>query len=232
MRRVYYLLTIIILLAGCGVANSQKENVLNVTDFENRLHATPDAQLIDVRTDDEFDEGHLANALHMNVNSEQLEMRSKYLDKNKPLFVYCYSGGRSAKACEYFRKEGFKLVYDLKGGYSAWTDANKPVEGKKTTNLGMGLEDFNNTVAKGKTLVDVNAPWCAPCVKMKPTLDSLETAWKGQVQILQLDKDKNQLVAKTLNVQELPVLLLYNDGKLIKRVQGYQTAEQLAELVK
>ncbi len=220
------------MLAGCGIANSQKENILSISDFENRLHATPDAQLVDVRTDEEFDEGHLANALHMNVNSDQLELRSKYLDKNKPLFVYCYSGGRSAKACDFFRKEGFKLVYDMQGGYNAWTDANRPVEGKKVSHMGMALEDFNKTVATGKTLVDVNAPWCAPCLKMKPTLDSLELAWKDKVQILRIDKDKNQLVAKSLNVQELPVVIIYENGKLLKRVQGYQSAEQLVELVK
>jgi rhodanese-related sulfurtransferase len=225
-----YLITIVF-FTSCGIANSQKEQLLTPEVFAKRLHETSDAQLVDVRTPEEFDNGHLSNALNMNINSKDLENRAPYLDKEKPLFVYCYSGGRSARACEYFKKMGFKIVYDMKGGYSAWTDANLPVEGKKTEKHGISIENFNLLTASGKTLVDINAPWCAPCVKMKPILDSLEGAWKDKVKIVRLNKDDNQLVSKMLNVTELPAVFYYENGKLIKRENGFKDARQLAEMV-
>ena len=131
IKSIQSLLIVVVLLASCGVANSQKGKLLTPEVFEKMLHETPEAQVIDVRTPEEFNDGHLKNALNMNVNSKDFENRAPYLDKTKPLFVYCYSGGRSAKACEYFEKMGFKVIYDMEGGYSAWTDANLPVEGKK-----------------------------------------------------------------------------------------------------
>jgi rhodanese-related sulfurtransferase len=231
MKNVAQFFTIIVLFFSCSNANSQRENLLSTADFEKRLHAIPDAQLIDVRSAEEFNNGHLKNAINMNVNNNELKDRSIYLDKEKPLFVYCYSGGRSAKACDYFRKMGFKIVYDMKGGYSAWVDDGRPVEGKTTLSLGMRLEDFNLLTSQGKVLVDVNAPWCAPCLKMKPILDSLDEDWKGMVKILRINKDENALIAKSLEVQELPALFYFEDGKLIRREQGFKDAMQLQQLV-
>ncbi len=219
-------------MASCGIANCQTNELLTPEAFAKRLSEAKDAQLVDVRTPEEFQKGHLKNALNMNVNSSDLEKRAPYLDKEKPLFVYCYMGGRSAKACEYFKKMGFKIIYDMQGGYSAWTDASLPVENRKTLNTGINMEQFNQLTAKGKVLVDINAPWCAPCVKMKPMLDSLETAWKDDVKILRFNKDDNQQLAKTLEVSELPSLYFFNDGKLVRKVAGYKDAAALTELVK
>lgn len=226
-------LIITLLFIACyGVANSQTYQLMTPEVFSKRLHETPDAQLVDVRTPEEFEKGHLKNALNMNVNSSDLEKRSVYLDKEKPLFVYCYMGGRSAKACEYFKKMGFKVIYDMQGGYSAWTDDSLPVENRKTINTGISMEQFNQLTSSGKVLVDINAPWCAPCVKMKPTLDSLESAWKGKVKILKFNKDENQQLAKTLEATELPTLYFFNEGKLVRKESGYKDASALLEFVK
>ena len=100
----------LLFIAGCGMAVCQTNQLLTPEVFAKRLHETPDGQLVDVRTPEEFQKGHLKNALNMNINSSDLEKRAPYLDKEKPLFVYCYMGGRSAKACEYFKKMGFKII--------------------------------------------------------------------------------------------------------------------------
>ena len=115
----------------------------------------------------------------------------------------------------------------MEGGYAAWTDTNLPVEGKKADKAGISLDNYALLTSSGKVLVDINAPWCPPCVKMKPMLDSLDTAWKDKVKIVRLNKDENQLISKTLQINELPTLLFYENGKLIKRESGYKNAEQL-----
>ena len=62
------------------------------------LAGTPGAQLVDVRSSGEFTEGHLAGAANMNINDDGYKDKFNTLDKNKPVFVYCLSGGRSGRA--------------------------------------------------------------------------------------------------------------------------------------
>lgn len=91
----------------------------------NGLH---DIQLIDVRTPEEFDEGHLDKALNINYYDDAFmsDMISK-LDKSKPIYIYCKSGGRSGKASKKLKKQGFTKVYDLEGGIINWNKNNMKV---------------------------------------------------------------------------------------------------------
>lgn len=86
-------------------------------------------QLLDVRTKDEWDEGHLKGAKMVTVTEKEfLEKAKAVLDPKKPVLVYCRSGGRSAKATKQLREAGFTTVHDLDGGIMAWEDAGKPIE--------------------------------------------------------------------------------------------------------
>jgi len=87
----------------------------------------PDAAIIDVRTPQEFSDGHLIHATNMDWNGDRFEAQVSTLDKSKPVFVYCYSGGRSAAAAKKMRANGFTEVYELAGGFSKWRDAKLPV---------------------------------------------------------------------------------------------------------
>lgn len=84
--------------------------------------------LIDARTQKEWDEGHLEGAKRIEIAAEDFDENAvANLDRDKPVLVYCRSGGRSAKAAERLEKLGFKTVYDLKGGIVAWKAAGKKV---------------------------------------------------------------------------------------------------------
>jgi len=72
--------------------------------------------------------GIFEKAVNMDVTSDDFESKIATLDKEKPVMVYCKSGGRSAKAASILKENGFKQVYDLDGGMIGWNDANKPVE--------------------------------------------------------------------------------------------------------
>jgi rhodanese-related sulfurtransferase len=89
---------------------------------------TDGAQLLDVRTKEEWNEGHIKGATLVTVTEEGfLDKAKAALDSKKPVVVYCRSGKRSAMAAEQLRTAGF-TVYDLDGGITAWTAAGKPVE--------------------------------------------------------------------------------------------------------
>ena len=104
-------------------ADSSTEPVralLSVNDFKSQLASSSNAQLVDVRTPEEHSAGHIDGSLNLDIFAEIFDQQLGDLDKNKPLFLYCRSGGRSSDAATKAIEMGFKKVYDLDGGYSAW----------------------------------------------------------------------------------------------------------------
>jgi rhodanese-related sulfurtransferase len=83
--------------------------------------------VLDVRTEDEFKEGHIKGAKNVDFNAEDFAKKAAQVDKSKPVLVHCQAGGRSTKSLPTLEKLGFE-IYHLDGGFSAWEDAGKPVE--------------------------------------------------------------------------------------------------------
>ena len=77
--------------------------------------------ILDVRTEDEFNGGHIPGALNIDIYKGQgFIYQVDELDKDKTYFVYCLAGGRSAQACGIMKQLGFEKVYNLVGGISQW----------------------------------------------------------------------------------------------------------------
>ena len=122
------IITSLLTFLGLATACSQQgyENA-NVNGFAARI-ADPDVVLLDVRTAEEFDEGHLQNALNIDVKQDGFVEKAKStLPADKTIAVYCRGGKRSANAAGMLAKEGFKVV-NLEGGITAWKDAGMPLE--------------------------------------------------------------------------------------------------------
>ena len=79
-----------------------------------------DIQLIDVRTPEEYAQGHLKNAVNINFYDPTFANDMDELDKSKELYIYCRSGKRSGKASKQLENMGFTKVYDLQGGINDW----------------------------------------------------------------------------------------------------------------
>lgn len=116
------LLIILIVSFSCNQKVETFGEVISVTQFENETQSE-EIQLIDVRTAEEFEEGAIGHALNMDVNEvEEFKNQIEELDKSKPIYLYCRSGNRSQKAAKILQDEGFDEIYDLQGGYKAWTE--------------------------------------------------------------------------------------------------------------
>ena len=76
--------------------------------------------LLDVRTPDEFKQGHIEGAENFNYYQNNFIQKLNIFDKKEPLLVYCRSGNRSYKAAKILDSLGFKEIIDLKGGFLAW----------------------------------------------------------------------------------------------------------------
>lgn len=96
-------------------------SLISPKDLNSKLG---DIQLIDVRTPEEYAQGHLKNSVNINYYDNTFTEEMNKLDKSKELYIYCRSGGRSGKASKQLEKMGFTKVYDLQGGIINWGNNN------------------------------------------------------------------------------------------------------------
>lgn len=128
IKYVIFLFVAIIGLYSCQSSNSTEATTqaevktIGQQDFKP-MQAKPDVVVLDVRTPGEVSEGIINGAtLFIDYNSSDFEQQLDGLDKSKTYLVYCRSGNRSGKACHTMLDKGFKQVYNLNGGISAWSD--------------------------------------------------------------------------------------------------------------
>ncbi len=204
----------------------QAQSVLLPADeFEQKMKQSSNYIILDVRTAGEYNNGHLDGATNLDVRNENFAQNIKVINKKKPIFLHCLSGGRSATAAKILVQEGFTEIYELQGGMAKWLAANKPTV--KSESLSKDLskvftkEDFDKLVASEQpVLLDFFAPWCGPCQKMLPTILKLEQDYLNKAVIKTVDYDTNKELALSLGVDEIPMLLLYKKGKLVWRGIG------------
>lgn len=92
------------------------------------------------------------------------------------------------------------------------------------------LEDFDKIIAGPAVLVDFYADWCGPCQMLAPNLEALSK--ESDVEILKIDVDEFGDIAQKFRVMNIPTLMLFKEGKLVKREMGYMPIERLRELIK
>jgi rhodanese-related sulfurtransferase len=112
------------------VVNDAKSriNEVNVADTRERLANNPDAKLIDVREDNEWDAAHAAGAIHLGKGIIERDVEATVPDKSAELILYCGGGYRSALAADVLQTMGYTNVWSMAGGWKAWQDSGAPVE--------------------------------------------------------------------------------------------------------
>ena len=94
---------------------------LSQKDWTRKLEEDQNSIVLDVRTEEEVNEGIIPNAVHIDIYKGQgFIYEVDALDKTKNYYVYCKSGGRSAQACAIMNQLGFETTYNLVGGFSEW----------------------------------------------------------------------------------------------------------------
>jgi thioredoxin 1 len=234
LNRIYTALVLIGLwLSTFTTSRAQTEIKLSPDEFEKALTAQTGYQLVDVRTKEEFAKDHLKNSLNINVKGNDFDKLLTYLDKSKPTYVYCLSGGRSAVAAEKMRTQGFTKVYELDGGILKWNSTNKPVEKSDQIKKqpGLSTEAFGKLLESDKlVLVDFGAKWCSPCKKMAPILEKFASDFNQQVKLVKIDVDENQELTKSQQVTELPTLFLYKGKKIVWQQTGFMDEAGLKQV--
>lgn len=122
-QKLVLILIVFISLTSCKTENETFKNI-NITELKSALLKDKNIQLLDVRTPQECSKGTIQNAKEINVTASNFEQKAiKQLDKTKPVYIYCRSGGRSRIASRILAKNGYD-VYNIDGGYMSWLDNN------------------------------------------------------------------------------------------------------------
>ena len=119
--RIVVAILFVIFLWSCKSTDQQSPiKKLDPSEFRDQIAQLGNEQLVDLRTPAEVNDGFIPQAQFIDFLNDDFESFITSLDKNKPIMVYCASGGRSGKASKILAKNGFNEIYDLKGGFSAW----------------------------------------------------------------------------------------------------------------
>lgn len=93
----------------------------------------------------------------------------------------------------------------------------------------MGIDQFQETLKNGVTLMDFNATWCAPCKAQEPIIKKLMNTYQNRASIIEINIDEHRTLATKYRVQSIPTLILFKDGKEIKRFVGLQSEITIAK---
>tara|TARA_R110000787_G_scaffold71771_1_gene159769 strand:- start:22580 stop:23059 length:480 start_codon:yes stop_codon:yes gene_type:complete len=129
MKKILFLGALVLLLAfqSCkdysrDVATKGEIELISPQQVYDAVYSEDTVQLVDVRTPEEYKESHLKGAQNICVTSDDFNEKVKTLDKNKPVYVYCKKGGRSANAAKQLKEMGFTKIYDMDGGILLWEE--------------------------------------------------------------------------------------------------------------
>lgn len=220
-------LSMLMLVNACTYGQTQP---LNPATFDAELKEHEDAQLLDVRTPEEYDAGHIKGAMLANIKDEQeFTRRAQSLDRKRTVYVYCLSGGRSQAAANWFRQHGYN-VKQLEGGITAWKAAGLPVEGKQTKPE-ISAGEYAKMITGSMVLADFGAEWCPPCRKLAPVISGVKQKYGSALKVVEIDGGSQDKLMQQNNVSSLPTIVLYKSGKEVWRANGYISQKDLEAVI-
>lgn len=109
-------------------AFSQNDYLLSANKFAETIALDSGSIVLDVRTKAEFNNGHIARVININIFDTAFQKEVQKLDRKKNIYIYCQSGRRSTRALDFLKSVGYEHLYELNGGILDWKKENLPVE--------------------------------------------------------------------------------------------------------
>lgn len=239
MKRVSLIIALILLVTNIAFSQTEESKpfikTIDVQKFKELVDAGKGI-ILDVRTPQEVASGYINGASTINYYDEDFVAKINLIPKNKEIYVYCKSGGRSAEAAKLLLKNGFTRVYNLQGGIMGWQSNNYPIVKPNLTKdeniQEVSLEDFKKLLLTDKpVLIDFHTIWCAPCKKMAPIIDSIEIDYKDSAIVMRIDVDKSKDVAAAYNIAGVPVFIIFKKGVEVWKHNGMISEEELKKQI-
>jgi rhodanese-related sulfurtransferase len=211
-----------------------QNRTLTIDEFAQLLRTSPNAQVLDARSPQEFAINHIENAINVNLrDSVATEALISRLNPAYPSFTYSINNGRSAALAAKLTAKGFSHVYELPGGLANWVGAGYKLKTTETTGVSIDKQEFSKLVnSHNVVLVDFGSKFCGGCRQLIPVLNSLEKSYSKSIKILRFELEKNPEIIRDQKINSLPTLILYKKGNPIWQNKGLISYHQLAEIVR
>jgi thioredoxin 1 len=221
-------------LSSCAQKNPEVIQ-LNSKEFDKLVRTKPGV-LLDVRTQREFQNGHIENAGQLNYYALDFRNRLLLLPQDLPIYLYCNTGYRSDRAADFLVRNAYTKVYNLQHGIMEWELADLPVVVDPDAQPDMDDKfepvDFEQLLASESIVfVDFYAPWCGPCRKMMPMIDSLKVEYHQRLPIVKINADASKRLMREMKLVTVPYLALYRNGELYFEHRGEIRREELVEVL-
>jgi thioredoxin len=231
-RYVFIPVFALTLFSACAQEPAFKN--LNSQAFNQKIESLT-GTVLDVRTPSEFANGHIPGAGQLNYYALDFKQKLLLLPKDQPVYLYCNTGYRSKRAAEILTENGYKQVYNLERGIMDWNLNNLPVviepNAKQDVENKMEPDEFYALIKSDKPVfIDFYAPWCAPCRKMMPMMDSLKTEYKDRIILVKINADASKNLVKELQLGSVPYLAFYKSGNKLFEHNGIISREELVSL--
>jgi thioredoxin 1 len=226
---------VIIFLQMFSGIYSQGESIKQVSSEKFReLISENKGVLLDVRTAREYKNGHIPDAGNLNYYALDFRKKLILLPLEQPIFLYCNTGYRSENAAEYLIKNGYTQVYNLQHGIMEWELRNHPLViepgANPDTDNNMDPSQYQ-AIIQSDSLVffDFYAPWCGPCRKMMPMIDSLIVDYYEEIRIYKINVDASKKLVRELELVGVPYLAILRKGKVLFSNNGAISRQELTK---
>jgi len=208
---------IILLIVSCFSEDVEPKVIQNINPIDfNKLINKEEGIILDVRTLEEINLGHIEDATNIDFYASDFTDKLNIIRKDIPIYVYCRSGGRSAKAAQKMKELGFNKIYNLLGGFSKWKSNNfkivLPEDKIFKKQKSISISDFSEMIKVNDiVLVNFSTQWCVPCKKMKPIIEEIKEENKN-VKVFSVDADRNKDIINKYSIEAVPVFIVYKNG--------------------
>lgn len=191
--------------------------------------------LLDVRTPNEFNNGHIEGAKLMNFYAPDFASQLLELPKSKPIYIYCNVGIRSSRAAGFLVSNGYQKVYNLQQGILVWHRQGYPVfvdpDARPDMTDAFSPNDFDALLKEHSLVfVDFYAPWCAPCRQMMPMIDSLKIEYHGKVEVVKVNTDVSRELLSVLEISAIPYFMMFVNQKPVFTHTGMISRKKITAL--
>lgn len=232
MKYKLILLFATISLASCS---QKKQNYYNISVSDFKKSVGESAIILDVRTEEETNQGQIEGASSLDYYNSNFENSLSLIQKDKEVYVYCLSGGRSKKAAKKLAEMGQFKVYNVEGGVRAWIESGykltPAITNKTSQNLEVSIDSLYSVINQNEiAFISFQTKWCAPCRKMDPVIEQLKKE-NPEIGFLKVDMDKNKMLADKFKVKSIPTFFIYKNKKESWSATGYQEKEDVKKLL-
>ena len=208
---------------------------VNADKFQELIHSG-EGVILDVRTPEEYSRSHIEGSTLINVADQNFVTKIALLQKDKPVYLYCLTGSRSAAAANYMAKIGFGELYNLQHGIMDWSRKGLTTVQSNATvaseSMAYTEQSFQQLIQSEKVvLIDFHAPWCAPCKNMSPVIEKLAEDFKGKAKVEKVDVEANDAITKAYQVQSIPGFILFKEGQKVWSHKGMISYDELSDLI-